>query len=156
MHADREHLLEAAVMWRPAHHTYVGLKKARKGYGWAANVGVLPLPPSTNNLFPGRERRYKSVEYRRWLAEAEEWWAESPISHQAAWPLDKQPVVLWVVDFYAFMPTWLGDLDNKFKAPIDYICTKTGLRDNRLVEIHAKRITSPNRLKGLVFAIGLA
>lgn len=156
MNEAQEHLAKAAVMWRPSHHSYVQLKRMRKSHGWAANVGVLPLPPSVNNLFPGRVRRFKSAEYRRWEAEAADWWASSPISQQAAWPLDGSVTVLWVADFYVFMPNWRGDLDNKLKAAIDFICTNTGLHDNRLVEIHAKRITAPDRLKGLVFAIGLA
>jgi Holliday junction resolvase RusA-like endonuclease len=149
-------LLEAATMWRPAHHTYTPLRKARKSSGWAANVAALPLPPSTNGLFAGKVRRYKSKAYKAWEKEAAPWWDASPLSQQAAWPLDKAVVVLWTLDLYVFMPTWRGDLDNEFKAVIDFLCERTGLRDNRLVELHAKRITGHEKLCGLVLGVGLA
>jgi Holliday junction resolvase RusA-like endonuclease len=150
-----EALLTAAEMWRPRNRP-LPLRKARKSHGWAANVAVLPLPPGVNNLFPGKQRRYKSQEYKLWLAEALDWWKLSPLSGQAAWPLDKSAKVLWTLDTYVFIPMWQGDLDNKFKAPIDFLCAMTGLQDSRLVEIHAQRITGPDRLRGMVLAVGLA
>jgi Holliday junction resolvase RusA-like endonuclease len=155
MNEEMEQLLRAAEMWRPRSRP-LPLRKARKSHGWAANVACLPLPPGVNNLFPGRIHRHKSREYKVWLAEAALWWAASPLSKQAAWPLAKGTNVLWTLDAYFFMPTWVGDLDNKLKAPIDFLCAQSGLTDNRLTEIHAQRITGPERLRGMVLAIGLA
>lgn len=148
-------LLEAAEMWRPKNRP-LPLRKARKSSGWAANVTVLPLPPSANGLFSGKARRFPSPAYKAWRKEAGAWWAASPLSKQAAWPLDPEVTVLWTLDMYVFMPTWRGDLDNEFKAAIDFLCTRTGLRDNRLVEIHAQRITGlATPLRGLVLAVGV-
>lgn len=31
---------------------------------------TLPMPPSTNSLFPGQRRRYRSAEYEAWITEA--------------------------------------------------------------------------------------
>jgi Holliday junction resolvase RusA-like endonuclease len=31
---------------------------------------ILPMPPSANSLYPGRQRRHKSAAYKAWLKEA--------------------------------------------------------------------------------------
>lgn len=152
---SQETLLTVAEMWRPRNRV-LPLRKARKSNGWAANVAVLPLPPSVNGLFPGKARRFPSKEYKAWREEAAGWWDASPLARQGTWPLDNTVPVLWTLDLYVFMPTWQGDLDNRFKATIDFLCSRTGLQDNRLTEIHAQRITGPERLRGIVLAIGLA
>lgn len=152
-----EILLSAAWSWKGTTYAYHAIRSARKGHGWAANVAALPLPPGVNNLFPTRGRvRVKSRQYREWEEEAAYWWLASPLSKQPAWPLDEKPRVLWTLDTYIFIPTWQADLDNKLKAPIDFLCKHTGLRDRYLVEIHAKRITIKGTVPGMVLAIGVA
>lgn len=153
-------LLKMATEWRPSSHTYQHIKRARRKYGYAANVACLPLPPSTNMLYPGKARRYKSKAYKAWELLAETWWGASPLYYQPAWPLDPEVMTLWTLDTYLFMPRWAGagsgDMDNRLKAPIDFLCSHTGLQDKYLVEIHAKRITTEQKLSGLVLAVGLA
>lgn len=50
-----------------------GLEITSTDTGLASSVNrkqksvVVPVPPSTNNLFPGKARRFKSKEYKDWL-----------------------------------------------------------------------------------------
>jgi Holliday junction resolvase RusA-like endonuclease len=36
----------------------------------ASAVYLLPIPPSANSLYPGKQRRHKSAAYKAWIQEA--------------------------------------------------------------------------------------
>lgn len=68
----------------------------------------LPFPPTTNNLFAGKERRHKSEAYKAWLWEAEYQFRQQqvPMKHYA------RPVKLQIA---------LGRPDRRKREPSNYI-----------------------------------
>jgi hypothetical protein len=125
-------------------------------HGWAGNTLALPLPPPLNGLYPTNPktgRRHKSKDYRDWEKEAANWWHLQ--DHEAVPGMYvPTPDALWQLDMYVYMPTWAyGDLDGRFKAPIDFLCSLTELQDRHLTRVTAIRITDGVRRKGLVMVM---
>lgn len=96
----------------------------------------LPIPPSVNNMFPGRAGRFKSAQYKAWIK-------------AAGWELKAQgvgsvsgPYVL-TLELPEKMP---GDLDNRLKGISDLLVAHRLTPDDR----HAVSVTacrSPDVLK---------
>lgn len=79
---------------------------------------LLPFPPSTNNLFSGQRRRFRSRTYDRWLAHAGAVMARQRVPHQ------KQPVR---IEIELTPPDARHrDIDNYHKAIID-LAVKMGV-----------------------------
>jgi Holliday junction resolvase RusA-like endonuclease len=82
---------------------------------------TLPKPPSLNWLFAGKAKRFKSKEYKQWLA-----LAELEMRKQAKYTLTGNE---WLrIDLNYFMPLYYKnwkhkkeDLDNLFKALLDFL-----------------------------------
>lgn len=89
----------------------------------------LPYPPTINQLFAGKARRFKSGKYKAWCNEAEialqgqsfKFWGDIPLKVELAIqkPLDKRK----------------RDLDNLIKAPFDMLTGKAWIDDSQVVEI---------------------
>lgn len=73
---------------------------------------VLPVPPSTNNLFAtvGR-KRIKSQRYRDWEIEADDWFRQQPCEKLAG---------AYTVEI-ALPEMMRGDIDNRIKPLIDFL-----------------------------------
>lgn len=98
----------------------------------------LPVPPSTNNLYPTNRktgRRFKSAEYKTWIAEADGWLLEQkrglipitgPCSMRITIPAKTR-----------------GDVSNRIKSVEDF-CVSRGLtsddKNNRKVSIEAGHV----------------
>lgn len=96
----------------------------------------LPIPPSVNGLFPGKERRFKSPQYKAWITEAQ--W---DIKAQKPKPV-KGRFALWI-DLPEGMA---GDISNRIKAVEDLLVAVCLTADDR----HAVSVTacrSPDVLK---------
>lgn len=76
----------------------------------------LPLPPSVNNLFGNRAGgRFKTQAYRDWIKAAKaSLWVQKPAG---GFPFFDGP--FWVA--IAVPLTMRGDVDNRAKAPIDFL-----------------------------------
>lgn len=120
--------------------------------GWNREVPflVLPLCPPLNNLYPTRGKfRVKSKQYLAW-EEMAEWFFM-----QQHWNLVPPHLsgLRWVLDMAVFMPNWAsGDLDNRNKATIDFLCANRGLQDKYLMRLREVRVTDGKRLAGVVLA----
>lgn len=132
--------------------TLVLPQMAGRGEDIAATVVALPLPPSTNSLFPGRARRHRSAEYERWLAEAPLWLREQPQLWRYGSLVKPPPKARWLLHQFIFLPNWRSDMDNRYKASIDFLCASFGLSDRYLVQHSALRCTGP--LTGVVNLLG--
>jgi Holliday junction resolvase RusA-like endonuclease len=76
---------------------------------------VLPVPPSTNNLFVnGKRGRYKSQRYKEWEIEADYWFRQQSCD-----------VVIGAYIVEITLPEMIrGDIDNRSKALIDFLVAK--------------------------------
>lgn len=95
----------------------------------------LPLPPSVNQLYPGKVRRHKSDEYYAWELKAALAMREQhldPFVHQTT-------THRWRVKVECYMLSWRADMDNTVKAGIDFIAGWFRLDDRYLVELHMLR-----------------
>lgn len=120
-------------------------------------VVCLPLPPSVNSAFPTvRGRRVKSGTYLSWLAESE-WYAKG----QGTPHVNKRKErTFWSLDTYFFFENWRSDMDNRYKALIDWLCTRLGLQDNYLLEHYSRRfnVDAPNyggELTGVIAVVSI-
>lgn len=74
----------------------------------------LPFPPSTNSLFAGKTRRFKSKRYQVWLAEAWPAVQDQIGSERISGP--------WSIELRAVRPDKRRrDVDNLLKATIDLL-----------------------------------
>jgi|6_EtaG_2_1085325.scaffolds.fasta_scaffold13314_2 Holliday junction resolvase RusA-like endonuclease len=92
---------------------------------------LLPLPPSTNNLFhnSGRGGRRKTKNYRQWIERAG--WE---LARQHPLPVTGSPVG---VSIRLRRPNKQSDLDNRAKAVLDLLVTHRLISDDRDVsELH--------------------
>ena len=87
---------------------------------------VLPFPPTANNLFSGKARRFRSRAYKEWLAEADLAWLRQSVT-----PIHG-PVTVTIS---------LGrpdrrrrDCFNYEKAPIDFLVARGVIDDDSLIE----------------------
>lgn len=71
----------------------------------------LPFPPSVNNLFPGKARRYPSKEYKAWKIEAA--WT---LKQQRIAPIRERVIILIYLD-----DKRQGDCANREKAVTDVL-----------------------------------
>ena len=95
---------------------------------------VLPFPPSTNNLFAGKARRFRSKGYEAWIAEAEHAMRQQrPLPHHtgavelsltAGWPRRKD----------GSPSQQRRDISNYIKAPEDLLVKFGVIEDDSLVE----------------------
>lgn len=96
---------------------------------------TLPLPPSVNQLYPGKIRRHKSDKYYAWELEAAVAMREQyllPFEH----PQTKHH---WTLSIDCYMPSWLGDMSNTLKAGEDFIAGWFKLDDRYDVDIKLRR-----------------
>lgn len=112
---------------------------------FAVTTVALPLPPSTNSLYPGRARRRKSEEYKAWGEEAQLWVSMSQQPHLYRYgTLGVAPErAQWKLHQFIFMKDWRSDMDNRYKASIDFLCGLYGLSDRYLVQHSAVRCFGP-------------
>jgi Holliday junction resolvase RusA-like endonuclease len=100
---------------------------------------VLPVPPSTNNLFVnGKRGRFKSQRYKDWEAEAE----------SALWERRPKGIVIGAYKVAIVLPEMIrGDIDNRSKAIIDFM-VKMGLTpdDKHMWKVSVER--NPNQEPG--------
>ena len=87
---------------------------------------MLPLPPSVNNLFSGRTKRFPSKRYKAWREEAG--WA---LAAQRPLPSFTEPVEVTLS--IGRPDRRKRDLDNLFKAPIDLLVEFGVLADDHLI-----------------------
>jgi hypothetical protein len=113
-------------------------------------VMVLPLAPPLNNLYPSRGKvRVKSARYRAWEDEAAGWYLMQGFQHLPR----EDPALHWYLDMVMFMPNWgSGDLDNRNKATIDFLCSMRGLQDKYLMRLREVRVTDGSRMAGTVLS----
>ena len=88
----------------------------------------LPLGPSVNQMFPGKERRFKSREYRSWISEA-------------GWHIRAMRPPPFRVEPYSVLirvpEKMRGDPDNRIKAVVDLLVRNSVTPDDK----HARSIT---------------
>jgi len=109
---------------------------------------VLPMPPTTNNLFVNNRRggRFPSKAYKAWRAAA-----AFPL--HGDWP-DIEDDPWWRWEFIVYGLTKASDLSNRIKAAEDMIVTMTGLKDNRVHDLCAKR-RGPHPLHGQCIVVNV-
>lgn len=96
----------------------------------------LPVPPSVNELFPGKVRRFKSAKYKRWIA-------------AAGWEINMQKVRPVSGPYrlsLEFAESLRGDVSNRVKAVEDLLVTHRLTADDRYGELGAVK-RSPDVLK---------
>jgi len=97
---------------------------------------VLPMPPTTNNMFVNNPRggRFPSKEYKDWQRSA-----GTPLD--GPWPerFEDADDLWWKWRFTVYGLTKVSDLSNRIKAPEDMIVTMTGLKDHKVIGLHAYR-----------------
>lgn len=99
----------------------------------------LPLPPSVNQLYPGKLRRHKSDKYYAW-----ELAAAIAMRQQQCYPFEHDTTQHhWALDVWCVMPNWKGDMDNTIKAGVDFIAGWFRLDDRYLTKLHIERYTGP-------------
>lgn len=123
---------------------------ADEGWERRGPLLVLPLCPPLNNLYPTRgRRRVKSEDYLEWEDMAG-WYYVLQGWHNLP---PESPGLRWTLDAVFFMPNWSsGDVDNRNKATIDFLCAQRGLQDRYLMRIREVRVTDGSRLAGVVLA----
>lgn len=95
----------------------------------------LPLPPSVNQLYPGKVRRHKSDAYFAW-----EKVAAVSLHDQGFWPHQHQPTThKWAIHVVCHLPDRRRDMDNTLKAGIDFMASFFALSDNYLDHIIIER-----------------
>lgn len=87
---------------------------------------MLPLPPSVNNLFAGKKRRFPTKRYEDWRTEA---WAA--LGYQKPWPRYDEPVKVTLA--IGRPDNRRRDLDNLLKGPLDLLTSAGILKDDDLV-----------------------
>ena len=87
---------------------------------------LLPLPPSVNNLFAGRTKRFPSKLYRAWRTEA-----GAALAAQRPLPSFSESVEVTLS--IGKPDRRKRDLDNLFKAPLDLLVEFGVLADDHLV-----------------------
>lgn len=96
----------------------------------------LPIPPSVNNMFPGRSGRFKSAEYKAWIK-------------AAGWELNAQKVRP-VSGPYALtleLPEKMrGDVDNRLKGISDLLVSHRLTPDDSRA-VSATAVRTPGILK---------
>ena len=93
---------------------------------------VLPFPPSVNNLFAGKTRRFKSKAYKAWLEEA-----EYALTQQEQQPLFVGPVSL---DIALGKPDRRKrDVANLIKAVEDFIVSPANILED---DSQVQRVTA--------------
>jgi Holliday junction resolvase RusA-like endonuclease len=89
---------------------------------------VLPLPPSTNNLFANGRGRYRTQEYDAWI-------------EHAIYELGRQKIRDVIIGAYELnikVPMKMrGDVSNRIKAPEDLLVKQGFLPDDK----HAFKVT---------------
>lgn len=97
----------------------------------------LPLPPSTNQLYPGKVRRHKSDAYFQW-----EKLAKYSLIQQGLYPAEYSPTTyVWELEVRCYLADRRRDIDNTLKSGIDFIASFFALSDNYLDHIHIHRET---------------
>jgi len=95
----------------------------------------LPLPPSVNQLYPGKVHRYKSDKYYAWerVADID---AHAQRLTRAEWEPTNHK---WTLSIMCYMSDKRRDLDNTLKAGIDFIAGFFALQDLYLRKIVIER-----------------
>ncbi len=88
---------------------------------------MLPFPPSVNNLFSGRTKRFPSKRYKAWREEAG--WA---LAAQRPLPSFNESVAITLS--IGRPDRRRRDLDNLLKAPIDILVEFGVLADDQLID----------------------
>jgi Holliday junction resolvase RusA-like endonuclease len=98
---------------------------------------TLPLPPSVNQLYPGKVRRHKSDAYYQWERVADYSLHKQGLT-RAEW---KPTTHVWQLEITCYLSDRRRDIDNTLKSGIDFIAGFFALSDNYLDEITIKRVT---------------
>lgn len=114
---------------------------AGRNGNFSVTTVALPLPPSTNSLFPGFRRRHKSAEYKAWEQEAALWLLEQPHLLTYGGLPQAPPKARWKLHLYVVLPNWRSDMDNRYKATIDFLAPRFNLQDRYLIQHTAVRCT---------------
>jgi len=93
-----------------------GHQRTIKNYRDFMFNAVLPMPPSVNGLFPGKQRRYPSKQYKDWMRVAMLTLREAP----------KFPDPVRINYTVYFKNKGSGDLSNRLKA-VEDILVKRGI-----------------------------
>ena len=97
----------------------------------------LPLPPSVNQLYPGKVRRHKSDAFYAW-----EKVAAAALHRQGFYPAEYTPTThIWHIVVTCFLADRRRDIDNTLKAGIDFMASYFALSDNYLDSITIVRHT---------------
>lgn len=92
---------------------------------------TLPLPPSVNQLYPGKVRRHKSDAYYAWEKQA-----AIALHQQGLYPAEWPPTShIWHLAVQCFLADRRRDIDNTLKSGIDFIASYFALSDNYLDRI---------------------
>lgn len=98
---------------------------------------TLPLPPSVNQLYPGKVRRHKSDAFYAW-----EKVAAAALHAQHLYPAEHTPTThRWALAVWCYLPDRRRDIDNTLKAGIDFIAAYFAISDNYLDFIAIRRET---------------
>lgn len=127
---------------------------AGRGEDLSVTTVALPLPPSVNGLFPGGRRRHKSAAYKAWEQEAALWVSRAVQPHPYRYgklPIPP-PGTRWSLHQFIFLADWRSDMDNRYKASIDFLCRLYRLNDRYLVQHSALRCTG--KATGIVNVLG--
>lgn len=95
----------------------------------------LPLPPSVNQLYPGKVRRHKSDAFFAW-----EKVAAAALHEQHFYLAEHSPTThIWHIDVTCYLADRRRDIDNTLKAGIDFMASWFALSDNYLDSITITR-----------------
>ena len=109
---------------------------------------TLPTPPSLNNLFANRRGgRTKSRHYRDWERES------VYLNHWPRLSENARNTIRWECAIVAHQLPHTRDVDNLAKAPVDLLCTMTGLRDCYLHRLTIER--GDGAVPGIVVTVWL-
>lgn len=113
----------------------------------------LPIPPSVNDQYViVKGRRHRSAELRRFrravqvVAEKERLSERLPATLRAA----RNPSYLAVYADFFFGDRHMRDVDSGLKALLDALCEPLQINDNRVVDIHLTKCTTPHQPYTLV------
>lgn len=114
---------------------------------------TLPIPPSVNDQYViVNGRRHRSAELRRFRRQVQAFAEEQRLAEQlpATLRARRNPSYLAVYADFFFGARHGRDIDSGLKALLDALCAPLGVNDNRVVDIHLTKRTTPRQPYTLV------